>query len=709
MMCDHKKPSQLSMAPERLVILAGVWVCAALILRFLPNASPIVPTAGLASVLLLLAWTFPVRARKAAELGFRYRWALALLVFCTCVCLRLHGSSIGIYDEILPTQLVTEETTLFGTPRWIRSDEFGVATMKSFSQAANGYRLYSRQMSLSPTNMVLDYYSPAWDWTALGKPLNWGFLLFGSELGLSWNWCGEIVLLFMTALEMCLILTDGQRLTSLLGAVMVALSPATQWWFMPHMPPVILYAMALFCIGYRFFTGRSRAAGWGFAVLAAIAALGFALSIFPSFQVPCAYIVLALLIVCLRRDREHITFTRRDWPRIVLPAAAVLLILGRFLLNSRGDLALLLNTAYPGSRMYLGGGTRIRDLFTDIVTLFLPYKDVSYSNNCEVSAYIHFAPFFLVLSPMIFFRLKGRDGANTRVGMALAAILVLEIVYMLAGIPQWLAELTMLRFCNRMSGVYQWTGALFSVWGFSVLLRRPKLLSKAEKLLLPPAYGACCALLISDDLRQYLHFRLYGMEIGGLLILLSVLAFLLILLCAEFQRKRLFSALLILLMVFCGGTVNPVERGIGAVVNHPVSAAVSGIAAQEPESLWLCTDSEFILSNFLMANGARVLDATNFYPDREKWAVIDPDGLYGEVTNRYANQCAELTEGDNAVELRNPDYIRLRLNPDTLRALNIRYLFTPVDHSELLEKYGINCEYVTGQDGFGIYRLRYDT
>ena len=279
---------------------------------------------------------------------------------------------------------------------------------------------------------------------------------------------------------------------------------------------------------------------------------------------------------------------------------------------------------------------------------------------------------------------------------------------MLVGVPQWLAEITLLRFCNRMHLVYQWTGTLYTVWGFTVLMRHPGLLNRLEAIVYPLAYGAFCMLLINKDQWQYMQFQFLGREIGGLLVLLSILAFVSALMLAAFRKRWLLSALLILIMVICGATVNPVERGIGAVTNHPISAAVSEISAQEPESCWLCTDSSFLLSNYLMANGARVLDASNFYPDREKWAIIDPDGLYEEATNRYVNYYVVLTEGENSVELTYDDLITLRLNPDTLGELGIRYLLSPHDYTELLTRYGIACEYVTGQDGNGIYRLSYD-
>ena len=699
---------QRSSIVECSVILLALWGCAVLIYLFLPNAALILPAAGLVSLLLILAWRFPAKAQKAADFCFRCRWRLALLVFLVCVGLRLHGSSIGVFDQVLPTRLTGEKSLLFGEPRWIRSDEYGVTTLKYFSQAANDYRLYSQRMSLSPTNMVLDFYSPVWDWTILGKPLSWGFLLFGNEIGLSWYWCGEIILIFMTALEMFLILTGGMRRVSLIGAVMITLSPAIQWWVMPHMPPAILYAMALFCLGYWFFTAKTRLSKWSAAGLAAIAAIGFVLSIFPSFQVPCAYTVLVLLIVCLRRDRAMITFTRREWPRFALPAAAALLILGGFFLRSRADLSLLLNTVYPGRRMCLGGYGTIATLFTDLTSFFLPYQNINFSNNCEAATYIQFAPLFLVLAPYLLPALKRERDDSWTVGAALCGILLVQGAYLLIGFPQWLAEVSLLRFCNRMHEVYGWTATLFTVWGLSVLDRHPDLPGRRIKCILPLLYGAVCLLLVDGARKDYFSgFAARGLPVGKALLVLALAGVVCALYFALFRRQRLLSAALILAMVFCGATVNPLMRGIGPVVDHPISASIAEMAEREPEERWMTLDCPNWLTNFVLANGARVLDAANFYPDVDKWAILDPAGQYGEFTNRYANECAELTEGENTVELLGGDYIKILLNPTSLKELRIHYLFSPMDYTDLLSDYGIACSYVTGQDGYGIYRLDY--
>lgn len=690
------------------VILVGIWLVTLFVLLFLDNSIIALVPAGLSSALVLLAWCMPEQMRRIADLCFRYRWALALLLFCVCVLLRLHGSSIGVYDEVFSEQVVAGEATLFGTPRWIRSDEFGVATPTFFSQAFNEYGLYSTQMSLSPTNMVLDYYAPVWDLFIVGKPLAWGYLLFGNEVGLSWYWCGLEILLFMTAFETCLLLTGGSRCPSLLGAVMVVLSPEVQWWVLPHMPVVVMYAMGLLCIGYELLSADSRLMRWAMVPLTVIFVTGFSLSIFPAYQVPCAYVVVALLAACLVRDRDRVSFAGEDALRVLLAAGISAAIVVRFVIQSWDDLLLLLNTTYPGARMLLGGGTSARDLFTDVACLFFPFKDATYLNNCEAANYVHFAPFFVLLAPRMLMTLGARGERGVVVGVTLLGLLAAEVVYMMVGVPETVAAITMLRFCNRMHGIYGWTATLFTVWGISMLADNPDVvLGRARKVLYPVAYGALAVLSLDGDTLGYFA-QLHPSHAGMVLLACALLALVCVLLLATHGELRLAAVAIMLAMVVSGATVNPVERGVGAMTNHPISSTISRIVQEEPEARWLCCDCTFFLSNYLMANGARVLDATNFYPDQGKWDVIDPSGTFDEVTNRYANMSATVVEGESRVELLNPDCIKLYLDFQMLETLGARYLLSTVDYTEPLASHGISCELVGGQDGYGIYRLSYD-
>ena len=165
---------------------------------------------------------------------------------------------MGMYNTFLPTvtdQKEADKYSVIGTDRAIRSDEWAVQVPTFFSQYYNDYNVMSEQMSVGGENMILDYFAPVKSIVSLGKPLNWGYLFFGNEVGLSWYWCGQLILLFMTAFELFMILTNRCVKASVFGAFMIALSPCIQWWFLPHMPIVFLYGMAFFDIGYYFFSG----------------------------------------------------------------------------------------------------------------------------------------------------------------------------------------------------------------------------------------------------------------------------------------------------------------------------------------------------------------------------------------------------------------------------------------------------------------------
>ncbi|MCI1769493.1 MAG: hypothetical protein LKM40_04940 [Mageeibacillus sp.] len=82
--------------------------------------------------------------------------------------------------------------------------------------------------------------------------------MFGNEIGLSWYWCGLMIMLFMTAFEMFWILTKKDAVLSLAGMLLIGFSPAMQWWMIPHITIVFVYAMALFDIGYYFFFAKKK-------------------------------------------------------------------------------------------------------------------------------------------------------------------------------------------------------------------------------------------------------------------------------------------------------------------------------------------------------------------------------------------------------------------------------------------------------------------
>ncbi|MBQ1476682.1 MAG: hypothetical protein IIZ33_00835, partial [Erysipelotrichaceae bacterium] len=548
----------------------------------------------------------PPKSETFFDRLLKYRILIAAGVFFLCLLFHVHGSSLGMYYEYLPTvtdEAVKESYHLFGKDRSIRSDEWAIHTPLYLSQEANDYGLYSSQMGIGEVNMVLDYYAPVKHIITLGKPLNWGYLLFGSETGLSWYWCGQVILFFLLGYEVCSILTRRNTRLSVLGSFLIALSPAIQWWMIPHVPIVILYAMALFTFGYYLFKEGNILKRILWTALLSISLIGFIFSIFPSAQVLSGLTVFFLLLACLYRDREELSLNRS----LLFCILAVILIAGgisaSFLYSSLEDFKALLNTSYPGRRISLGGNWKISDLFTHLYSIFLAFKDTNVSNNSEVATFIHFAPLFFLLYPRL--RNRGRNRKDMVPGAVLCILLFVVALFMCVGFPEWLAKITLFSYVNRVKVPFGFAAVLLTVWAMDRIEKEEISFALWERILYPLAYGAVMCLFLNEKALAYLTVKYAVLEIVFFVLVLFLLF-------SGYRRLTVLS--LCALMVFAGGFVNPLCRGISPITNHPLSDTLQEIREEDPEARFLCVDDSWPITEFLLANGVKTINATNFYP-----------------------------------------------------------------------------------------------
>ena len=634
----------------------------------------------------------------------KFRWLIAIIVFIVCISLKLHFSSMGEFNRLLPTVLDESKASMYnihGKSRAIRSDEWMVHTCRYFSQKYNNYAKYSTRNSISPTNMLIDYYAPVKDITLIGKPFNLGYIFFGNERGLSWYFCMLQILLFMTAFEMFLILTKRKILTSTIGMLMVGFSPCMQWWLIPHITILFVYAMAIFSLGYYFFVAKKMWLKLLSSCLLVSAIVGFCISIFPSCQVVCGLVVFFLLIAVLARDRENIFIFKSKWFifRFLFVFVVVSGIILEFIVTSKLDFDILLGTDYPGSRLCIGGLDRIEDMFTNLTSLFLAYKDSNYLNNCEVSSFIHFAPLFLVLYSKISKRLAQYESRSLKVGKMLVVIILVELIYMCAGFSETLSRLTLFKYVNRMNICYGWTATIFTVWCINIIWLHKNIFKFWEYILYPLLYGFIYFTIIDNETRKYCSLRW---------LVLEILFFVVILMFVFMQYKKTASCLIAGVMFFAGAEINPICSGISPIINHPISEFVNERAILNSDDIWLALgDSSSIMGTFIMANGARALSTTNFYPDVDMWKLLNMDEKYYKMYNRYAHCNFYLTDKSQNIELVNGDSIKININPITLKRLNVKYIITPVDYLNSFNMKYFDIKPIFKQDNFVIYELNY--
>lgn len=654
---------------------------------------------------------FNSELKKIANLVIRYRYIVALCVFIFCLVFKLHGSSVGVFNTIFPDKTDPTITDhVVGNARAIRSDEYNVQLPYYFSQYYNNYNLDSHQMSIAGQDMIIGYNAPVKDITMIAKPFTIGYLLFGNERGLSWYWCSKLILFILVSFEFMYIITHKNKKLSVLGSFLIVFSPAMQWWFSPHMYDVFFWATSLYVLGYYFFTAREKWFKWLITILSACGLIGFVIALFPSLQVALGLIAFILLIVTLVRDRDKITFKIDKFN--ILRVLIVILIVGgiliRYGIGSLDQIKLLNSTVYPGHRVSTGGGASLDILFFDLTNLLTPYKSINYANNCEISRFFHLGILFVLYFPFILYRWKKNrfnKSYNMGIGITILIALLIEALFLIVGFPEWLAKITLFSYINRMNLVYSYTALLFTLWSFDTILKNKELQNIG--------YGLVCIVVFIllyyksittvnfDYIKTITSINWASKAYYIVMILVCSLVGLLVL----FGNKELYISILVSLSIFSTWTINPIVRGTSAITNQAIYPVIQDIVKKD-DSYWLSIGTS-LEQNYLIASGAKCLNAVNFYPDYGKWKAIDPELKNDDYYNRYIHMIIDLTDKKTSYELTTPDCIKINLNTNAIKKWNVKYLLSTTDLTEKLKSSNINYEIIQGDSMHSIYKLIY--
>ncbi len=672
-----------------------VGVSTVFVYLYFPNSDLALPIGLVATLLSFLRLFFSKFLSQCFDFLYRWRWIIAFLLFGIGVVLQLHFSNVASFATRFTAEPSVEDSILFGVARTFRTDEYNVQLPYFFSQYYNGFQQISHQMSISGQDMIVGYNSPVLSPTLIGKPFVWGYILFGNAYGISWYFLSKTILMFMVSLELFYILTKSRHM-AVFGSFLFTFAPANVWWFSPHFYDVIFWACALFVVGYYFFIKQGWMK-WLFTILAISSLTGFTLALFPSLQVPLGVLMLALLIACLYRDREKLTWQFSNVLNVSCVVLGVAFILIPALWSMWEPLKLLLNTEYPGSRIRLGGEDRdqIWRLFFNIVGIFQPFGYPGILNNSEISSYTQFGFAFMLFYPYLWWYLRKEKQSQRYVGNVLFIFMILQLLFFFFEFPEWLARITLLSMCNRINTVFGVTATFFTIWSFWMIATQPIPKKGLVGFIVCLLYGAGSLYVTSSFLYpNYVELirslgSIFELWPAGVFYGLGIV-FALGLWLTFTKWRQLFYCVLVCWTGVAGLLVNPIMQGTAAVTDYPLAKAVQEIVEENPDAWWLSLYADQV-QGLLLANGAKVLNAVNFYPDLEKWKLLGFDNEEDfEKINRYAHFLVNLIDsGKSYVSSSNYDLIDLELNPEDFKTLDIQYVVGLRVNADLFTKLGI--------------------
>lgn len=615
-----------------------------------------------------------------------HRLLLATLLLVLLVIFEISGSSVAMWGMILGES--TNQGTLLGIPRSIRSDEWLVFTPLSFSQDATGDQAVSSVVAGGGTNMTMVYGQPAWALATLFRPFLWGHLVLGPTRGLSFFWCARAICLVLMSFECILLLSNGRRRLAVYGAILVGFAPMVEWWFAVNgTAELFIFGQGLVLALHHALRANTAPHRWGWSLLLGWLLGCYALILYPSWQIPVAYAFAAMGLwdAWTWVHEEHDVPHRHAFLQL-LPALLVAVLLaiagvGISVYQAWDAVQSVLHTAYPGDRFFTGGGLSWWQPNTLASVLSPLWPDLFQPNVCEAATFVSLQPVGMALAVMALLRGAHRKTVDAGLLFLLAAEGFL-LAYGILGFPEVLSRLTLLGNVqtNRVVMATGYLDVALLVRSVAVFGAQREAQGECRQAQKPPTVGVAFVLLRAGALvlltiaGTCLVFRAMPELVGvkAAVVLACALAILLaplLLKCDAQARDRLLlaSACVVLVVGFC---VNPVQRGAQAILSSPTLAGIKEISASDSQALWL-TDSS-LEGQACVAAGVPTITSINIYPQLDRWQALDPSGTYRDVYNRYA--LIYLRLGDQtAFQNPTPDSVLVTLAPNDAPKLKATY------------------------------------
>ena len=327
---------------------------------------------------------------------YKYRYMIMLIIFCLCIVFKVSGSSIGCWEGIFNTK---NSDLVVGVNRGIRSDEWATFTPMIFSQIQNGFQYFNTSLRATATDVFMIYALPVTYVFQIFRPFLLGFITFGAERGLSFFWFGRLIALFLVSIDFFMILTKKNKPLTLIGSLMITLAPIVQWWFAINgIAEIFIFGELIIIMLYKYLNTESFKKRLLYLFITYICAGGYALVLYPAWQIPMAYVFLALAIWVIIDNYKKGKIKIKDIISIII----MVLLLGGSLfvvLNKSLDtIKIIMNTDYPGKRFETGGG-QLDYLFSYASNIFLSFKSSNLSlNSCEHALMFTLFPMGLILS-----------------------------------------------------------------------------------------------------------------------------------------------------------------------------------------------------------------------------------------------------------------------------------------------------------------------
>ncbi|WP_250507450.1 hypothetical protein [Caballeronia sp. GAFFF3] len=635
---------------------------------------------GLACVVVTFLFAPPLRNACETLSGVDLpapAFAAGGLVFCFLlfVGVGVTGSSVPEAQTMLPIQGV-DTSIISRSSRAIRSDEWLVVTPAAIGQVRHQppFPIINRNMGPDGHNMLVIGMTsvPVLALPALARPATWGFFFLPLPQAMAWHWWLPVFGCVLAVWACFATLFPRQwRMTLALSLCFVMSPYVVAWSYWPAY--ITMFAATAFAATVALLRTRRVWLKGVLAALIAIAGSGFALTLYPAWQIPLAYLFGPLLIATVYRDRHMLRFSAGNLVTIVASLAVAGAILLVWWLEAKDAIHAMMNTVYPGQRSAIPGGWPdpwfLARGFTDFSTMYVDLTNIS--NSSEISSFVYF------FIPALFgaFVHGVHRSRNNAILYVLIGFLAVALWYQFIGFPIEFAKL--------------------SLWGRTLPKRVDLPVGFASIALIGAAFSASVDATQWEPVQK--RFRIGGSVAVAVIWTVAIGFSMKEMPPALAQQISSFHKVLVLLVaLWCSYTL--AARWIGSFLLVYLAALVLAVSPFNPWTLVRTTPTALtcktgenrtltlathVPAMTMMASGCAALNGVSYYPQPSIWRALDPNGKQVETYNRYQHLIvnAEDLHGSPAPAISTPQADVVTVGVDSrafdFRRLPIKYVVVP--------------------------------
>jgi hypothetical protein len=612
--------------------------------------------------------------------------SILIVLFAIFVFFKLHNSSIPFWNEFFPSEGSPKLGLISGEPLSIRSDEWMVQASNKLSQSVKGFPISNEALGFGNSALVMGL--PTVSLLSKMIPSFWGYYILDIERAYSWAWNFSIFLFLISSFLFFMLFTNNQFYLSIFGSLWIFLSTAIQWWsintdlFAFGFSSVVLAVYLVFSSNFKNIIILS--------ILLTISIYNFWIFIYPAYQVPLAYLLLALFIGYFLKNKS--TLKIHDKINIWKSLSFIVVLALNFILfyfyysETKETIEVMVNTVYPGKRFETGGTYPFLRMFSEnyFYSTKVNHIPPEWNNICETSSFLMISPLASVFLFYDTFKSKKIDP----ILLCTLIYILFVIFYILVGFPKSIAKVSLFYTSPSIRAfyIYGFANIVFTIIYLSHRSTQTEI-PKIKKITLFIVLIAASIFLNYFLNRSVdMYFSIAEVVIASFIFILFnwlVIGF------GENKKMNLVHYVICILVLVPNLSINPLSQGLEPYTSRKLYKEAKEIALQEPNAVWNVY-GQYQLTGFLKAAGVNTFNGVQYSPPLKKLYVLDPDKRYQDVYNRYAHITLKPNFNQKKAEFKliQPDLYEIKSNPcsSSWKEIGVKYsLFTNSPSEEMIK------------------------